>query len=161
MSSARPPRITTLVSPSAVSPAVRAKGTVRPSESPKIASETILTFRWKLQNDQGHVRCCWCCGCLSEVNLKAVVLVVLVELLDKSGRLASRSGAVGNVSLSSDDDSVRLDIFLCRAARSMITLQEYICEQPEKIYEPLVKEVVEIPTGGIPFAHFKFNTGIG
>ncbi len=41
MSSARPPRTTRRVSPSEERPAVRAKGTVRPSERPRMASEII------------------------------------------------------------------------------------------------------------------------
>lgn len=40
-SSASPPSTTTFVFPSAERPALSAKGTVRPSESPRIASETI------------------------------------------------------------------------------------------------------------------------
>jgi hypothetical protein len=40
-SSASPPRTTTFVFPSAESPALRANGTVSPSERPRIASETI------------------------------------------------------------------------------------------------------------------------
>jgi len=41
ISSAQPPKITTRVSLKAESPAVRANGTVRPSERPIIASETV------------------------------------------------------------------------------------------------------------------------
>ena len=41
MSSARPPKITIRVSPRADSPAVRAKGTVSPSERPMVASEMM------------------------------------------------------------------------------------------------------------------------
>lgn len=41
MSSAKPPKTTTLVSPRYASPAVSAKGTVMPSEIPMIASEII------------------------------------------------------------------------------------------------------------------------
>ena len=46
MSSARPPYITTFVSPNVDKPAVRAKGTVRPSDSPIVASAIVrgLTF---------------------------------------------------------------------------------------------------------------------
>lgn len=44
ISSANPPYITTLVSPRADKPAVRANGTVRPSERPIIASETSREF---------------------------------------------------------------------------------------------------------------------
>lgn len=40
-SSANPPRTTTLVFPSAERPALRANGTVKPSERPRIASDTI------------------------------------------------------------------------------------------------------------------------
>ena len=40
-SSARPPRTTTLVFPNAERPALSAKGTVSPSERPKMASDTI------------------------------------------------------------------------------------------------------------------------
>src|SRR5271156_457491 len=39
MSSANPPYMTTLVFPNADRPAVRAKGTVRPSDNPIVASE--------------------------------------------------------------------------------------------------------------------------
>lgn len=41
MSSAKPPKTTTLVSPRYASPAVRAKGTVMPSEMPMMASEIM------------------------------------------------------------------------------------------------------------------------
>jgi hypothetical protein len=46
MSSARPPYITTFVSPNVDRPAVSAKGTVRPSDSPIVASAMVrgLTF---------------------------------------------------------------------------------------------------------------------
>jgi hypothetical protein len=40
-SSASPPRTTTFVFPKAERPALRAKGTVSPSERPRMASETI------------------------------------------------------------------------------------------------------------------------
>lgn len=43
-SSARPPNTTTLVFPNAERPALKAKGTVNPSERPRIASETIRGF---------------------------------------------------------------------------------------------------------------------
>lgn len=48
MSSAKPPKTTTLVSPRYASPAVSAKGTVMPSEIPMMASEIIrgLTRRF-------------------------------------------------------------------------------------------------------------------
>lgn len=39
--SANPPSTTTLVSPSAERPALRANGTVRPSDKPRMASETM------------------------------------------------------------------------------------------------------------------------
>ena len=41
MSSARPPYITTFVSPSVDRPAVRANGTVKPSDSPIVASAMV------------------------------------------------------------------------------------------------------------------------
>ena len=47
MSSAKPPRITTLLSPNPDRPAVRAKGTVNPSERPMIASEINLASTLK------------------------------------------------------------------------------------------------------------------
>lgn len=40
-SSARPPRTTTLVLPNADRPALKAKGTVKPSDSPRMASDTM------------------------------------------------------------------------------------------------------------------------
>ena len=45
ISSARPPKITTLVLPRVDSPEVRANGTVRPSESPMVASAKSLALR--------------------------------------------------------------------------------------------------------------------
>lgn len=39
--SANPPKTTTLVFPSAESPALSAKGTVNPSDNPRMASETM------------------------------------------------------------------------------------------------------------------------
>lgn len=47
MSSARPPKMTTRVLPRADRPAVRAKGTVRPSERPMVASEMTRAVTWK------------------------------------------------------------------------------------------------------------------
>lgn len=44
VNSASPPRTTTLVSPSADRPALRAKGTVKPSDSPRMASDMIRGF---------------------------------------------------------------------------------------------------------------------
>ena len=41
--------MTTFVSPNAESPAVRAKGTVRPSESPMMASEITRASTWNLR----------------------------------------------------------------------------------------------------------------
>lgn len=42
MSSANPPKMTTLVFPKADNPAVNANGTVRPSDNPIVASEMTL-----------------------------------------------------------------------------------------------------------------------
>lgn len=47
ISSARPPKMTTLVFPSAERPAVRANGTVRPSERPMVASDNTRAVTWK------------------------------------------------------------------------------------------------------------------
>jgi hypothetical protein len=48
INSARPPKMTTLVDPKADKPAVKAKGTVRPSERPMVASEMTLAFTLNL-----------------------------------------------------------------------------------------------------------------
>lgn len=48
-SSARPPRTTTFVSPRADRPALSAKGTVRPSESPRIASAMMRGLIFDLE----------------------------------------------------------------------------------------------------------------
>ncbi|KIW31909.1 hypothetical protein, variant [Cladophialophora immunda] len=101
ISSASPPRITTLVSPRAVRPAVRANGTVSPSESPRIASETTRALMRKSQSGQNHLR--RRCELLSERKTDAVWsrgFSWSVDVLDRSGRLASRSAAVGSVCLS-------------------------------------------------------------
>ena len=96
MSSASPPRMTSLVSPSAVRPAVSAKGTVRPSDRPRIASETILALRRRVQPDQGQHRD----GsvCLSETETPDSARSRdprSVEAWDETGWFASRSAPAG------------------------------------------------------------------
>lgn len=111
--------MTNLVSPRAVNPAVRAKGTVRPSESPSMASETILASSLNDQFDQVRLRA----SPLSDVKLGVSCPAFepcSVDVRDNKGWQASRSGAVGFVCLIS---GIKLPVFIVAALSSLSVIK--------------------------------------
>ena len=83
--------MTTLAEPRAERPAVRAKGTVNPSERPIVALETMRGSRWRECEDDndGDVDC-------EEVELFSVNSSWELKLLEEEVDPLSRSGLVGD-----------------------------------------------------------------